>query len=146
MKRFALGALLMYFLDPQSGRRRRSLLGERLSGFVRRFGRGSQEQIQGIASEPTGPTQGVEQPHGEEEPQRDDATLAHKVESEIFRNREFPKGQININAQEGVVVLRGQVERPELIKDLEERTRKVQGVRDVENLLHLPDTPAPMHQ
>ena len=39
--------------------------------------------------------------------------------------------------------LRGQVDRPELIHDLEEAVRKVPGVRGVENLLHLPGTPAP---
>ena len=30
-----------------------------------------------------------------------------------------------------------------MIKDLEKRTRKVQGVREVENLLHTPGDPAP---
>jgi hypothetical protein len=54
-----------------------------------------------------------------------------------------PKGNVNIAAQDGVVVLRGQVERPDQIESLEARVRKVHGVRDVENLLHLPDTPAP---
>jgi osmotically-inducible protein OsmY len=73
-------------------------------------------------------------------------TLARKVETEIFRDPEVPKGQIDVNAEGGVVILRGEVERPELIKDLEEKTRSVQGVKDVENLLHTPDTEAPMHQ
>jgi len=54
-----------------------------------------------------------------------------------------PKGQINVNAENGVVVLRGQVEESELIRDLEAKTRKVQGVREVENLLHTPGTPVP---
>ena len=76
----------------------------------------------------------------------DDTTLARKVESEIFRDAEVPKGQININAEDGVVILRGEVERPELIKDLEEKTRSVQGVKGVENLLHAPGTEAEMHQ
>jgi osmotically-inducible protein OsmY len=42
-----------------------------------------------------------------------------------------------------VVTLRGQVDTPDLIEELERQTRKVTGVRDVENLLHTPDTPAP---
>ena len=33
----------------------------------------------------------------------------------------------------------------ELIRDLENRARSVQGVEDVENLLHLPGAEAPMH-
>ena len=58
----------------------------------------------------------------------------------------MPKGQINVNAQEGVVQLRGEVPTAAMIDDLVERTRKVQGVRDVENLLHTGQTPPPMHQ
>ena len=79
----------------------------------------------------------------EEKPQPDDATLAHKVETEIFRDADIPKGRINVNAENGKVVLRGEVEQPELIQDLEKRTKKVQGVQEVENLLHVPGTPAP---
>ena len=63
-----------------------------------------------------------------DKPQPDDVTLARKVETEIFRDAEVPKGQININAENGKVVLRGEVEKPSMIKDLEKRTRKVQGV------------------
>jgi osmotically-inducible protein OsmY len=76
----------------------------------------------------------------------DDTTLTHKVESEIFRDDSVPKGQINVNAQEGVVQLRGEVPSEEMVSDLVEKTRSVEGVRDVENLLHLPGSPAPMHE
>ncbi|MGZ4334754.1 MAG: BON domain-containing protein [Gaiellaceae bacterium] len=73
----------------------------------------------------------------------DDATLAHKVESVALRDQRIPKGQISINAEQGAVFLRGQVESPELIEELEQAVRAVRGVRSVENLLHLPGTPAP---
>ncbi len=76
----------------------------------------------------------------------DDVTLKNKVETEIFRDADAPKGQVDVNAQDGVVQLRGEVESPQLIDELVERARSVQGVRDVENLLHVPGTPAPMHQ
>jgi hypothetical protein len=76
----------------------------------------------------------------------DDTTLTHKVESELFRDDSVPKGQINVNAQEGVVQLRGEVPSEEMVNDLVEKTRSVEGVRDVENLLHLPGSPAPMHE
>ena len=72
----------------------------------------------------------------------DDATLVDKVESIVFRKHDLPKGQININAENGVVFLRGQVDRPELVEALEARVRKVQGVKGVENLLHTPEAPA----
>jgi osmotically-inducible protein OsmY len=76
----------------------------------------------------------------------DDVTLARKVETEIFRDPEAPKGSVDVNVQEGVVQLRGEVERQELMDELVGRAREVQGVQDVENLLHLPGDPAPMHQ
>jgi hypothetical protein len=73
----------------------------------------------------------------------DDAELAHKVESILFRDRAVPKGQISINAEHGVVFLRGQVESEELIDEIQHEVLAVPGVHAVENLLHLPGTPAP---
>ena len=72
-----------------------------------------------------------------------DATLVQRVESQIMRGQEVPKGAININAEDGVVVLRGELDRPEQIRDLEGAARHVKGVRGVRNLLHLHGTPAP---
>lgn len=71
----------------------------------------------------------------EEKPLPDDVTLARKVETEIFRGADVPKGQISVNAEDGVVYLRGEVERLELIEDVKQAARKVQGVREVTNLL-----------
>jgi osmotically-inducible protein OsmY len=76
----------------------------------------------------------------------DDARLTDKVETEIFRDADVPKGDVNVNVEFGKVVLRGQVESQELIDDLVARTRGIEGVNDVENLLHLPGEPAPMHE
>jgi hypothetical protein len=73
----------------------------------------------------------------------DDVTLARKVESEIFRGAAAPKATVDVNAVDGVVWLRGVVKRPEQVKELEARARKIPEVRGVENLLHLPKTPAP---
>jgi osmotically-inducible protein OsmY len=67
-----------------------------------------------------------------------DPALARKVESEIFRPADAPKGQVNVQALAGVVELRGQIDDPAVIEDLERRARNVTGVRDVRNLLHLP--------
>jgi osmotically-inducible protein OsmY len=73
----------------------------------------------------------------------DDAGLAHKVESILFRDQRVPKGKISVNAEGGAVFLRGQVEDGELIADLTESVRKIAGVSEVVNLLHKPGTPAP---
>lgn len=76
----------------------------------------------------------------------DDQTLKAKIETELFREEHALKGLLNVNVQGGVTQLRGEVDSPELIEELVRRTQKVRGVRDVENLLHVPGTPAPMHQ
>jgi osmotically-inducible protein OsmY len=127
----ALGAALAYFFDPQNGRARRK-------DAIKRLVRLSQRQGGRLAAKATQLREGPK-------PQPDDVTLARKVESEIFRDADVPKGQINVNAENGKIVLRGEVDSPELIDDLVVRARKVQGVQDVENLLHTPGQPAPMH-
>jgi len=83
--------------------------------------------------------------HGQRGPKADmdDATLARKVETELFRAPDSPKGKVDVNVAEGIVELRGEVKNPAQKKALEERVRKVPEVRGVNNLLHLPKTPAP---
>ncbi len=138
-----LGALLSFFFDPQSGRRRRNMTRDRVLALFRRGGRKAERAGRAVAAEAYGVSQKVQ--HREEEPKEfDDVTLARKVETEIFRDADVPKGQINVNAENGVVVLRGEVGTPEMIDDLVEKARNVQGVRDVENLLHVPGTEARM--
>jgi osmotically-inducible protein OsmY len=138
--------MLAYFFDLDSGRRRRAVTRDRVAAFFRRSGRGADRLARGFAATAEGTAQKLRHLREEEKPQPDDVTLARKVETEIFRARDVPKGRINVNAEDGVVVLRGEVQTPDLIDDLVEKTRKVQGVRGVENLLHLPGTPAPTHQ
>jgi hypothetical protein len=141
----ALGALLAYFFDPQNGRRRRHELVDRTGARVRAGKRQAARTGRHVAAEAYGVSQRVT--HLKEEPKDlDDATLADKVRSEVFRDPNLPKGDVNVNVQDGIVQLRGELEQPELIEDLVERARKVVGVRDVENLLHTPGTKAPMHE
>jgi osmotically-inducible protein OsmY len=140
----AIGALLAFFLDPQSGARRRNTTRDRMLAMFRRGGRKTARAGRTVAAEAYGVAQKAQ--HLREEPKEfDDATLADKVQTEIFRDADIPKGQINVNAQDGVIQLRGELPSEEMIEDLVSRARDVQGVRDVENLLHLPGQPAPMH-
>jgi osmotically-inducible protein OsmY len=140
-----LGALLAYFFDPQSGKRRRHVTRDWVAGRARGGVRGAARAGRAVSAEAYGIKQKAA--HLREEPKDfDDVTLARKVETEIFRPEHAPKGSVNVNVEEGVVFLRGEVEQPELIEDLVDRARKVQGVREVENLLHLPGTPAPMKE
>jgi hypothetical protein len=142
----ALAAAATYFFDPQNGKRRRAMTRDRVAALFRRAGRKGERAGRAVAAEATGFAAKAQHLQEEEKPQLDDVTLARKVESELFRDEDVPKGRININAEYGKVVIRGEVDRPELISELEERVRKIQGVQGVENLLHLPGTPAPTHQ
>jgi hypothetical protein len=139
----ALAAAATYFFDPQNGKRRRNMARDRTAALFRRLGRRGERAGRAVAAEATGLAAKAQHLQEEEKPQPDDVTLARKVETEIFRPEDAPKGQVDVNVENGIVFLRGEVERPEIIKDLEGRARKVQGVREVENLLHLPGSPTP---
>jgi hypothetical protein len=140
----ALGALAMYFSDPQGGARRRHVLRDRTLAVPRRLrrrlGRGVRFVRAGARAAVARATHVRERPKD-----LNDATLADKVQSEVFRDPRLPKGDVNVNVEQGRVVLRGQVDSPELVEELERRVRRVVGVREVENLLHLPGTEPPHH-
>jgi osmotically-inducible protein OsmY len=129
-----LGALIAYFFDPQNGRSRRAEARQRVPAMFRRTTAKAGQAGQAASSQATAMKAKATHRKEAEKPQPDDVTLARKVETEIFRDADVPKGKINVNAENGKVVLRGEVE-PSLIEDLEKRTKKVQGVREVENLL-----------
>jgi osmotically-inducible protein OsmY len=131
----AAGAALAYFFDPQSGRRRRHVARDKTVSFFRRKGR---RAARAVASETYGlAMKATHRRERADKPQPNDATLVQKVESEVFRDPSIPKGRINVNAENGVVFLRGEVDSPALLSSLEKRTLEVQGVRAVENLLRL---------
>jgi osmotically-inducible protein OsmY len=66
----------------------------------------------------------------------DDVTLARKVETELFRPASVPKGAISVNVNGGVVELRGELADQQQIDELGDNAKKIDGVRDVRNLLH----------
>ncbi len=138
-----VGAGLAFLFDPSQGRRRRAITRDKALATFRRTGRRAGRLGRRVGADARGMRQKVTHLQPEDKGPVDDVTLTRKVESELFRDPDVPKGQININAQEGVVVLRGEVARPEQIEALAAAARKVQGVRDVQNLLHLKGTPAP---
>lgn len=141
----ATGGATLFFLDAVSGRRRRRHSTDRTAGSMRRTLRRTARAGKRARAATVGTTKRLR--HRNETPRDyDDATLARKVESELFRDPSVPKGQISINAQHGVVQLRGEVPTVGMLTELIERTRRIQGVQDVESLLHLHGVDAPMHQ
>jgi hypothetical protein len=143
---FGLGVLVAFLFDPESGGRRRALVRDRTLGALRTTLRRTARSARVAGSYGVGYTRRVFHRRPPERKHPDDATLAARVQTELFRPTDAPKGTVDVNVQQGVVQLRGEVPRPELIDELVERARRIAGVRDVENLLHLPQMPARMHQ
>jgi osmotically-inducible protein OsmY len=138
----AAGAAAAYFLDPQGGAQRRNQTRDKALSQVKSGASG----VAGSAKQAAGKARGTvanatpTMPWSETP---DDVTLARTVESEIFRAADAPKGAVSVNAENGVVFLRGVVEDRDWIERFEAETRKVDGVKEVRNLLHLPGTEAP---
>ena len=140
----ALGALGMYFFDPQRGTRRRHVLRDRVTSMPRRLRRRLARKA-GLVRARSGALAAKTIHLRERRKEWTDETLADKVRSEVFRDPALPKGAVNLNVEEGRVVLRGEVAEPALVEELERRVRAVVGVREVENLLHPPGADAPSH-
>jgi osmotically-inducible protein OsmY len=137
----ALGAVTEYFIDPNRGRARRVHAKEMVGGVFRRSRR---HLIRGLRHV-EGVAYGVYQRahHLRMDEPADDIALVDRVKSEIFTNLNIPKADLTMEAQEGVVTLRGQVEDGDHIRLIEAAVRGVPGVKGVRSLLHLPGSPAP---
>jgi osmotically-inducible protein OsmY len=140
----AAGAAAAYFLDPQGGaQRRRETRDKTLSTAKSRA-----SDAAGTAKQAADKARGAVHSVAPSLPGRgedvDDVTLARKVESAIFRSADAPKGAVSVNAENGVVFLRGVVEQRDWIDRLGAEAEGVEGVKEVRNLLHLPGTEAPV--
>jgi osmotically-inducible protein OsmY len=137
------GALLALFADPASGKRRRAMARDKAGAYRRRS---SKQLAAGGRSVRSGiQARKAQLAHrAPVERDYDDATLTDHVRSELGRDPLAHQG-ILVNAQKGVIQLRGQVGSEDDIEELVKRTEEINGVRAVENLLHVPGTPAPRH-
>lgn len=138
----AAGAAAYHFLDPERGHVRREQTAEQLAARARERARDLREKIDYRAGEVKGVVAESVGRLRQDEP-LNDQTLKHKVESEVFGSGRFPKGSILVDAHDGIVALRGQVDDAEQRGALVESVGRVEGVKDVEDLLHLPGEPAP---
>lgn len=130
----ATGVGTAYLLDPQNGTRRRKIARDKLLKLGRRGAREAGRKAQyaaGVAKGAAAEAAGA----GEGTADLNDPALARKVESEIFRDAEAPKGQVNVSAVAGVVELRGAVDDPASAERLANQAKEIEGVREVRNLI-----------
>ena len=116
-----MGAAAVWFLDPDNGGSRRSVAQAKAGEYARK-GKGAAMDAAPVS------------PRGDASERLNDPGLKAKVESEIFRDADAPKDKVSVNVEDGVVVLRGEVEAEQadrLVRD----ASGVDGVSEVRNLL-----------
>src|SRR5437868_853151 len=133
----AAGAAGAHLMDPESGARRRNQLRDRGLSKARKGAAAAQSQAQYAAGAVKGAaTAATPSPTRLED--ADDVTLARKVETEIFRDADAPKGSVSVDVQAGVAYLRGEVADESWIARFGDEAAKVDGIKGVQNLLHAP--------
>ena len=132
-------ALAAFLLDPARGRTRRARLLDQAAALVRRTGRQSARAVRSARATASGSLAAAKHAGAGGEPFPDDVTLASKVETTLFRDPSVPKGDINVNVERGIVVLRGEVTDAAMRDRLAAEAGQISGVWSVHNLLHLPD-------
>lgn len=137
------GAAAVYFFDPERGHARRAMLADWVGAQLRRGWHTVNQLGTRTSSSAAAFPQRMVQLRSMRPRPADNLTLRDRVESEVFRNSDLPKGQINFDVESGVVTIRGQVDNAYQIANVEKAVLKVPGVAGVENLLHVNGTPAP---
>ena len=128
---FAAGAAAMYYLDPDTGRRRRALVRDRgvaarhdLEDYASATSRRAADQLQGAAARTRSRVS--------REP-IDDEQLHERIRSKLGRVVERP-GDIEVQVRDGYVVLSGIAEEEEISQVLS-TVAAIEGVEGVDNLL-----------
>jgi osmotically-inducible protein OsmY len=137
------GAIFAYLFDPQQGKARRATLLQWSTARVRQAGRSVGQFSRYSSSTAAAFPQRMVSLRSGQTRSDDDLTLRDRIESEIFRDPEVPKGEINFDVNSGIVTIRGAVDNAFSIATIEKAVFKVPGVSGVENLLHVSGTPAP---
>jgi len=134
---YGAGALTMYFLDPQRGKRRRAELkdalvhsGHRVQKFADRFGRDFTHRFEGTVAEAKSLFQEERVP---------DEILEQRVRSALGRTVSHPHA-IDVKCKDGSVTLSGWILADEL-QDLEKAVQAVKGTQELATLLHATDHP-----
>jgi osmotically-inducible protein OsmY len=128
---FAAGAAAMYYLDPETGRRRRALVRDRgiaarhdLEDYASAASRRASDTLQGTAARTRSRVS--------REPV-DDEQLHERIRSRLGHVVERP-GDIEVQVRDGYVVLSGTVDEEEIDQVLS-TVAAIAGVEGVDNLL-----------
>jgi hypothetical protein len=132
----AVGAVGMYFLDPDRGRSRST----RVRAQLAKRGRQLQRQRDRTRRYEEGVAEGLRHVPSDTPP-ADDIALVDRVKSELGHT--LPHDRVSLDAADGVLELRGELDNEADIEALIDRVCAVPGVTSLVSLLHLPGQPAP---
>lgn len=143
-----VGAVAMYFLDPDRGHARRAGSRDHLLGIARRATRRALRSTTRRAHYSAGRLRGATHTLKSAMPNGhhgivDDITLADKIRSEVLGREPFTCETVHVDCYHGVVHLRGEIDSAQTVDQLISRVRRVEGVTDVESFLHPPGVVAP---
>ena len=133
----ATGVAVAYLLDPQRGRARRAQIADQGAATVRHAAHEAERVVRSVKSTAEGKLEALTQ-GGSRVAATDDVTLRDRAESILFRDPKVPKGSINLSAERGIIVLRGEVPNARMRNKLAREAEQIEGVWGVQNLLHLP--------
>jgi osmotically-inducible protein OsmY len=136
------GAAASFLFDPARGRARRARLVDQGAAVVRQVVRNGEQAVKQVRSTVDARVAAVRAEHTPQARAMDDATLTDRVRSIVFRDESVPKGDLNINVERGIVVLRGEVPDEALKARIVSEVEAIDGVWSVRDLLHLPGEPA----
>jgi osmotically-inducible protein OsmY len=134
-----IGAVAAYLGDPDRGNARRAELQQQAQA---RF-KGVSEQTIDVARDTTQRAVGGAIDAVPEFSQPSDAVLLERVRSEAIGPSEVPNAQLVTTVVDGIVELRGKIDTLPQREALLAAVAAVDGVREVRDLTHLPDEPAP---
>lgn len=137
----AAGALVSYLLDPRRGRARWTTMRDRAGAELRRDRRRLTQRVHYERGRMTGVVHRLS--HKTDGPPPDDRALVDRVRSMALGRIPDLAHNMTIDACNGVVTLRGQLDNLADIGRAEAAVRRVPGVDRVENLLHLQGENAP---
>ncbi len=135
---FGVGALTMYFADPNRGRRRRATLrdafvhsGHEVERFAQRFGRDVEHRAEGVAAETRQLFEG--------DNDVSDGILEQRIRTAVGRAVSHPHA-LEVNCTGGLVFLGGWVLADE-VAELTSTVRAVRGVKELSTFLNTTDHP-----
>ncbi|HEY3025565.1 MAG TPA: hypothetical protein VGJ55_05410 [Pyrinomonadaceae bacterium] len=128
-----LGTGVMYLLDPDRGKRRRALLGDKFASATRKTGEGIEITVRDISNRARGIATSIQSKFTADE--TDDAVLVDRVRSKLGRIVAHP-GAIEVAAENGNVTLKGPILEGE-VDSLLKCVKEIQGVNQLVDSLEI---------